>query len=35
MKILNYIWGLFLFILVKTVQTVMSGGHDHYMGVNE
>lgn len=26
---------LLLFILMKTVQTVMSGGHDHYQGVNE
>ena len=26
---------LLLFILIKTVQAVMSGGRDHYMGVNE
>lgn len=26
---------LLLFILMKTVQAIMSGGHDHYQGVNE
>lgn len=31
MKLLH----LLLFILVKTVQFIMSGGHDHYTGVNE
>ena len=29
--ILNYL----LYILLKTVQAIMSGGHDHYTGVNE
>lgn len=26
---------LLLFILMQTVRYIMSGGHDHYMGVNE
>lgn len=29
--ILNYL----LYFLLKTVQVIMSGGHDHYTGVNE
>ncbi len=31
MKLLN----LLLFALLKTVQAIMSGGHDHWTGVNE